>query len=239
MSAAGRFSRWRCPDEGVTRGGVHARADDHVSADRADPRLVDDAAQLGRLGGVLPGEGTPGHRAGVPRLRGRGRGAPREARDHRRGERPRDAGAPRAHRREPGRTAHPHGPLVRRDLHTAAREPRARRRRRDDRLGPTRGRASQPALTDQVPVPLPGEPRQPAPRGGLHQGAVPLRLRQHGQSGRVRRRLRPPPHPRAGQLGLGPTASSRTGSPGTRTPGSTTTWTTALRCCSSSAARTT
>ena len=44
---------------------------------------------------------------------------------------------------------------------------------------PPEGVRVNPPVPDQVPVPDPQEPGQPAPRGGLHQGTVPLRVRQH------------------------------------------------------------
>jgi hypothetical protein len=118
--------------------------------------------------------------------------------------------------REPGPSADHHGPLLRRDLHPTPGQPRIGRRRRDDRLGATRGCAGEPAVPDQVPVPDPRQPGQPAPRGGLHPGAVPLCVRPHVQSGGVRRCVRPPPHPGARQLGVGlrPDSQLEAGPPG-------------------------
>ena len=50
------------------------------------------------------------------------------------------------------------------------------------------------------------EPRQPPQGCWVHQRAVPLRLRQHSEPGGLRRGLRALPHPRAGQLRVGPGA---------------------------------
>ena len=91
-------------------------------------------------------------------------------------------------------------------VHPDPARPRLRGGGRGYRLRAGRGRQGNPGLTDQGPLPDPEEPRQPPQGGGLHQRAVPLRLRQHPQPGGLRRGLRALPHPRSGQLRVGPGA---------------------------------
>ena len=92
----------------------------------------------------------------------------------------------------------------------------------------------------QIRSTLPGaeEPRQPPPGRRLHPRAVALRVHQHVQRGGVPRALRALPHPGLRLDLLGQRAGQRPARPPGR-PGSTTRTTTARRCCSSPAARTT
>src|SRR5215211_3022822 len=73
-------------------------------------------------------------------------------------------------------------------------------------LRANRGRQGNPGLTDKIPLPRTEEPRQPPQGCWVHQRAVPLHLRQHPKPGGVRRGLRAIPHPRSGQLRVGPGA---------------------------------
>ena len=116
---------------------------------------------------------------------------------------------------------------------TATARPASRSTRR-------RPRACRSCRSSQLKVDVPGaqEPGQPAQGGRLHARAVALRVHEHVQRGGVARALRalPRPAPRGDPLG------QRAGEPPARPPGrpgSTTRTTTARRCCSSPAARTT
>ena len=95
------------------------------------------------------------------------------------------------------------GHSARRLVYPDPARPRLRGSWRGHRLRAGRGRQGNPGLTDQSLLPDPEEPRQPPQGGGLHQRAVPLRLRQHPKPGGLRRGLRALPHPRAGQLRVG------------------------------------
>ena len=147
--------------------------------DRPRPRLLGDPAQLGALESALRGEGLQGDRPGVPRLRGRGRGAQRRPDADRRRDRPGDHRPPRGRHqrlRDRRRSSSATRPAARsrRSCSTTATAPRRR-----DQLGADRGRPGHAAVADQVDVPGAEEPGQPPQGGRLHPRAVAVRVHQH------------------------------------------------------------
>ena len=154
------------------RAAAHGRVRDRVRRGR-DPREAGQAPSPRRAGG---GGRAPAGRRGRPRPR-----RPRGGRPHRGA--PREPGAaPRPGRAAaaPGRDRAPE-PRDRGDQPRGARP--LRRARREGRAPPPRGR-------DEVPLPLPHEPRVPHP-AELHPRPLP------DAAGALRRR----PGPRAGQAG--------------------------------------
>ena len=87
------------------------------------------------------------------------------------------------------------GPLSGRGVHPDPARPRLRRRRRGDQLGADRGRGRRSAVADQGDLPGAQEPGQPAQGGGVHTGAVALRVHQHFHGGGGRGAVRALPHP--------------------------------------------
>src|SRR5918995_1785672 len=81
--------------------------------------------------------------------------------------------------RQTGPSADHHGALSRRGVHPDLARSRVRRGRGGDRLRADRRREGRSALRDQVRVPHPEEPREPASSGRLHAEAVALRFREH------------------------------------------------------------
>ena len=102
----------------------------------------------------------------------------------------------------PRPTADHHGPLLRRPRRPAAARPGRGRRRRVDRPRAAQGHLPPPALLAAGGVRCAAQPGQPqADRRAVAQ-AVPLRLRQPAQRGRLRRRARPLRHPGPGPAAL-------------------------------------
>ena len=95
---------------------------------------------------ALRGQGLARARPGLPRVRGRGRGAERRPHADRGADGPGDHRAPRGDRRRARIAADHHRPLRRRRVHPDPARPRLRRRRRGDQLGADRGGQAHPAV---------------------------------------------------------------------------------------------
>ena len=139
---------------------------DRTRHDRADPRLLGDAPQLGGLDRPLRGQGLHGRSRPPTRAsRSRSRRSTPTRRRSRQVTVPADHRAPRGGHRRPRRAADPHGPLGRRRVHADPARPRLRRRRRGHQLGADRGRQGR-SRSSQIRADVPGaeEPGQPPPR---------------------------------------------------------------------------
>ena len=195
----------------------------------ADPRHVDDAAQLGALGHPIRRARPQGDRPRLARARRRHRrAAPRPVRRSedfdRRHRRPLRQAGPR-----PRSAAHHHRPLVRRSLHAAPGEPRPWHRHGRARHGRAERRPASAAFDGSVP---PGR-RSAIPQTEEGDTAdvrpVQLVLHQCTQQRGLAGRLRPLLHP-----GFRVAPSSRPGSPTstrTRRPRSTTATRSGRHCC--------
>ncbi len=130
-----------------------------------------------------------------------------------------DRGAPRERHHRARPAADHHGPLLRWNAHAAPARPRLRRRRRRDQLRPHRGRARQPAVSDQVAVSDPQESGEPPQGGRIHARSSSTTPSPTRSARRSRRRSTTGiTSPRRG-TGSGPTASSPTSSRATRRRG--------------------
>ncbi len=69
-----------------------------------------------------------------------------------------------------------------------------------DQLGADRGRQARAAVTDQVELPRPQEPRQPAQGRRVHLRAMALRVHEHVQRGGGAKAVRALPHPASGRV---------------------------------------
>ena len=120
------------------------------------------------------------HRPGLPRARGRGRGAQRRPAPIERLTVHGDRRAPRVGDRRPWTTpADHHRALRRRGVHAAPARPRPRSRRGRAQLRADRGRGGRPALAGPGRVPGAEEPGEPPSRGRPDARAVALRVHEH------------------------------------------------------------